>query len=474
MYPILLIASVAIFLAVVAIYVRQDFSSVYHPITFYLLFHGLVFAVRPLFAYWNGYDRLYQAYRFLPSADTKTTVIVAANLGLLAFVAGAWRSGAVPLAFRQGAADHVHRARLIPAYLLAAVFLAPIALQSLLTVYAGGYEGMRLDAHTGVVINTTGNGWLYEAQLMLVPLAVLFAWTFRFRLWSLAPLAFFFALRAGTGGRGPVVVACAAAALLWLFDRRRRWPTLRMAALAAALLAGFYAIGQERAVVRTYLEEGRIVEFRDRADFLESMDWANLEFFEYIVETIPRKTATYGYFVDNLQIFTEPIPRKFWPQKPVGPPVRMFNLFDYGNPIGMTNSLPGYGWAQLGYLGVVAWCGLWGWGLGAIYAAFVRSRQGNIEVAAYFAFLPIFIIAFRDGMVITVLKTGVFYLTPVLAWMLAARLLGIPFYPSLGPRGRRTPASARAADPTPRRRRARTSEIVPRAWRPRPGLPPAE
>ncbi|MCA1661545.1 MAG: O-antigen polysaccharide polymerase Wzy [Novosphingobium sp.] len=476
MYPILLIASVAIFLTVVVVYVRQDFSSVYHPISFYLMFHGLVFAIRPLFAYWNGYEALYRAYDFLPSPATKATVIVAANLGLLAFVAAAWRSGGVPLSFGQSATERAYRASLIPAFLLAAALLAPIAIQSLITVYGGGYAGMRLDAHTGVAINTTGNGWLYEAQLMLVPLAVLFAWTFRFRLWSLAPLALFFALRAGTGGRGPIIVACVAAALLWLFDRGRRWPTPRMFALGLAILAVFYAVGQERGAVRTYIEEGRIIEFRDPSGFMESMDWANLEFFEYVVEAVPRKTGTYGYFVDNLQVFTEPVPRKLWPGKPVGPPIRMFNLFDYGNPIGMTYSLPGYGWAQLGYLGVIGWCALWGWALGAIYSAFATSRQGNLEVAAYFAFLPIFVIAFRDGMVLTVLKTGVFYLTPVLAWMLAARLLGIPFHAPLAHLSRRvglpTPPPA---PPRPRRRRTpQTAEIVPRAWRGRERTPQAE
>ena len=474
MYPILLVASLALFLVVVAGYVRSEISSVYHPITFYLLFHGLVFAIRPLFAYWYGYERLYLSYNFMPSPATKTTVIVAANLGLIAFVAAAWRSGSVRLRVRQSIAERAFRTQLVPPFLVAAGLMAPIALQSLIAVYGAGYEGMRLDAHTGVAINTTGNGWLYDAQLMLVPMGVLVAWTFRFRWWSLLPLVGFIIVRSGTGGRGPVVVACAATALLWLFDHRRRWPTLPMVAVALALLAGFYAIGRERSVVRTYLEEGRVVEFRDRPGFMESMDWANLEFFEYVAETVPRKTGTYGYFVDNLQVLTEPIPRKLWPGKPIGPPIRMFNLFDYGKPIGMTYSLPGYGWAQLGYLGVIAWCGLWGWALGRIYAAFARSRQGNFEVAAYFAFLPIFIIAFRDGVVITVLKTGVFYLTPVLVWMLAARALGIPFHAPLG-RASRAPRGPTGPQPRPRRQRVHVGdEIVPRAWRNRAPVTPAE
>ena len=50
MYSTLLFASAAIFLLVLVVYVRQDFSSIYHPITLYLMFHGLVFAVRPIFA----------------------------------------------------------------------------------------------------------------------------------------------------------------------------------------------------------------------------------------------------------------------------------------------------------------------------------------------------------------------------------------------------------------------------------------
>ena len=473
MYPILIWASVAIFIVVTIVYLRQNFSSVYHPITLYLAFHGIVFVVRPLFAYWRHYDFLYRVYRFDPSQDVKSTVIICANLGLLAFVAGAWKGGNAPLAFYQGPADIAHRKRLVPAFLLAIALIAPLAVSSIITVLNSGFAGMRLDVHTGVAINTTSNGWLIEAQLMLVPLSVLLAWTFRFRWWSLLPLVAFVTLRAGTGGRGPFIVACVAAGLLWMYDSKRRWPALWMFALIVPLTAGFYVLGQDRGAVRAFLQDGRVIEFREKTGFMETMDWANMEFFEYLVETVPRKTGTYGYFVDNLQVFTEPVPRKLWPGKPVGAPVKMFNLFDYGNPIGMTYSLPGYGWMQLGYAGVALWCALWGYCLGAIYSWFVRSRQGNFQVALYFAFLPIFIIAFRDGGLLTVLRTGVFYISPVLVWMWAARALGIPDPVDLARRavrGRRLePAGAGTADPAApvasSRRRIAGGEIVPRAWR---------
>lgn len=477
MYPVLLVASLVVFVGVSVAYLRQDFASIFHPITIYLLFHGLVFVVRPFFAYWLGYDNIYDVYGFVPSAETKAIVIICANLGMLAFVMAAWRTGNVPLVFRQDASDLAHRRRLIKPFLVVLALLAPIAAASLVYVYDAAWSTMRLDRATGIAVNTTANGWFVEAQLMFVTMAVLLAWVFRFRWWALVPLMAFVLLRAGTGGRGPFIVAAAAALLLWLYDRKRRWFSAKSVVLVCVMTGLFYVIGQDRNYVVKALADGGMVKVEQREGFMESMDFANLEFFEYIVETVPKKTGTYGYFVSNLQVFTEPIPRKLWRDKPIGAPIKLYNLFDYGYPIGMTFSLPGEGWQQAGYLGVILWCGLWGLALGAVYARFARSRQGNFHVALYFAFLPIFIIAFRDGLLITILRTAVFYLAPIFCWMVAARALGIP-----GPAeqmrriARRRARSLASPERGPRRRHrfGPTEVIMPRAWRPRPGEQPAE
>lgn len=88
--------------------------------------------------------------------------------------------------------------------------------------------------------------------------------------------------------------------------------------------------------------------------------------------------------------------------------------------MGMTYALPGYRWMPKGYLEVALWCALWGYCLGAISSWFVREREGKFGVAFYFAFLPIFIIAFLDGGVVTVLRNGE-QLSPVLVWIWVAR-----------------------------------------------------
>jgi hypothetical protein len=485
MYLLLLFLSLAVFTALTIWYVRQDFASVFHPISFYLLFHGFVFVLRPFFAHWGHYSNLYRAYQFFPSPETKLMVIVAANIGLLAFVLGAWRTGSTPLVFRQGPAAIAKRQLLINPYLLVCAVLVPIAAYSLWSGVTATRVTMRLDSSTGVAINTTDNGWFVDAQLLLVPLGVLFAWIFRFRFWSLAPLMSFVLLRASTGARGAFVVACVAAALLWLYDRKMRAPSPRLLALLALLVVAFYAVGQDRgAAVRGLLEDGRLIEVRQQQGFIESMDFANLEFFEYIVETIPGKTGTYGYFTNNLQILTEPIPRVLWKDKPIGPPIKLYNLFDFGSPIGMTFSLPGEGWAQAGIVGVILWCGLWGLCLGAFYSYFARGRQTNFQVAIYLCFLPVFVIAFRDGVLITVVRNAVFYLAPVALWKLAADFLpaGSPRSLSSGHSGFGNPDPA-AMPPEPRRElfsrrrphlRVAEEPIVPRAWRRGETTQPAE
>lgn len=485
MYVALLFASAAIFIAVVAAYIRKPFASVFHPISFYLLFHGFVFVIRPFFLHWQEYQTIYTSFMFTPSPEAKATAIFVANIGLLAFVAGAWRTGATVLPFRQERVDLEQRERLIGPFLVVAAVLAPIAIYSLLDVYGGGWSTMRIDRSVGVAINTTANGWFVEAQLLLVPLSVLFAWVARFRWWSLVPLVAFIVIRGGTGGRGPFIVACVAAGLLWLYDSKRRWPSAGGIGALVLLATVFYFVGQDRgASIRAFVGDGQVVAIEEQQGFMESMDFANLEFLEYLTETIPRKTGTHGFFLDNLQVLTEPIPRKFWPGKPVGAPIKLYNLVDHGRPFGMTYSLPGNGWAQGGYFGVVLWCGLWGMALGAIYTRFARGLQGNFAVALYFSFLPIFVIAFRDGQLLTIVRTAVFYLSPILLWLLVARAMGVQeTLRRLVVKSRRTapkvPLTRRTPprDPhlPPRARRAARDGgpqggIVPRAWRPRPRI----
>ena len=435
MYDFLLFLNLAVWLALTIFYVRQPFASVFHPVSFYLAFHFIVFAFRPIFAWYGDYNQIYRTYQFTPSINDKIVVQFGTILGLLCFVIPAMRFGNAPPRFPQDNFDNSERENLLRPFLLVTAIIAPIGFISALAHWdtrATESSTMIMDAATGHTINTTSNGYFDNFQIFLAPLSVMFAWLCRFRWWSLMPLAFFVVLRAGTGGRAPFVLACVAAALLFLYQQRRKWPNLRAIAIAAVGLAFFAPIGGDRgAAVRNLFIEDRsyITAFGNKPSelqFLEGMDFGNLEYFEFLVYAVPQRTGTYGFFLDNLQLITQPIPRVLWEGKPVGPPIQLFHLFDYGYPIGMTYSLPGNGWMQLGFVGIAIWRATFGWLFGTIYNLFQQSSHSNYFTVSYMIFLSLAIQFFRDGLLLVLVQISAFYLFPVCLIVKIARLSGVP------------------------------------------------
>ncbi len=459
MYETVLLFSVVIYVLVAFAYLRSPLFSVFHPLTFYLAFHGVIFVFRPILAYAMDYRLVYRIYQFTPSMADKTTAILAANLGFLAFTAACWRFGNTPMHFRSDRISLGERELLKPTFWWTAVLLLPIGIYSLYAVYntalttGSAFSNMIRDYRTGRAYNEGTSGYLVEAQLVVAGIAAILAWLMRFRLVSLLPFGLFAVYRLGIGGRGPFVTGLITLGLFYLYDRRRKGlPTWTLVA-APAVLALFTAVGDDRGEsIRRAISNDQSSEIfgQTRQErFMEGMDFANLEYMEYLVYVVPQRSGTYGYFNSVLQIFTEPVPRSIWPEKPHGAPFERINMFDYGLPIGMTRSLPGEGWFSLGWLGVIIWCGLWGGLLGMIYRRFVQGEQSAFQAAAYLIFLPVLVIAFRDGQIVTVFRQCLFYLAPVAVWYALARAFGVPPLRRLRMAGTR-PVHDPAAIPVPK------------------------
>ncbi|MXP15374.1 oligosaccharide repeat unit polymerase [Altererythrobacter confluentis] len=431
-YDIILLVSLAIYLAVCALYLRHRAASFMHPVSLYLLFHGIVFTFRPFLARYYDFGALYQQFGFQPSMQDKITVLLAANLGMVTFVAVSLFVAREPLAFARDKYDDKHRTMLRKPFLIVAALLTPVALASLAehwTTRALDSSTMITDLSTGIAINTTGNGWFFTAQLVLVPIVVIFAWLYRFRLWSLIPFGIFFILRAGTGGRGPLIVAAFAIVVLYLTQQRRRWPEWRSALIMVFAAVTFTTLVSDRgAAVReifTSEQAADTIAYLDTAPY-ETMDFANQEFFEYVVYAVPQRTGTYDYFLSNLQIFTEPVPRAWWPGKPVGPPIQLFSLFDYGSPLGMTLSLPGAGWYELGWAGVIIQCGAFALLYSLLYRWMIARREDDWSLMTYAVMIAATTITFRDGVLITIARSLPFYLGPIAMMWLLARAFSLP------------------------------------------------
>jgi hypothetical protein len=424
MYEVMLLFSLLSWLAVNTVFARSPAFNIFHPFMTYTCFHGFIFVIRPIFAYFLEYRLVYSVYDFIPNVEEKTFALAVANVGYFSYAFFSLRAGNAALVFRDHAAREPEMRELSRVLPIAAAIIAPIAIYSLwysVNAAASGnaYAGMQQDAATRITINTTGNGYLEDSKLFLVPLCAVIAWLGRFRIYSLLPLALFVVMKAATGGRGPFVVAAVVTACFYFYDKKLKLPNPRMVAAAAALFVVFGAVGADRgASIRDMLglgdQQTAAIESQFELKPLEGMDFANMEYLEYITSTIPAKTGTYDYFLGNLQVFTEGIPRSLWKNKPIGAPIKMYDLFQFGNPVGMTSSLPGMGWAQFGWAGVIFWCGLWGWLTGLWYQRFATGRQDPFAVALYIVSLPILIIAFRDGGLVTIVHLGAFYLLPVL------------------------------------------------------------
>lgn len=450
MYELAMLLNTLVWLAMVVYFVTRPGASIFHPLTFYLAFHFLVFVARAPLVYYRGYDFIYKAYQFNPTIEEKTKALLAATLGLVAFGITILNVGKSPMVFRRTEEDEKKRARMIVPLLITAAIVAPLGLYSLYLSWqsdVSGTSNMIMDAATKIAINTSSSGYIYESRLMLGPVGVAFAWLFRFRWFSFLPLVAFIFLASGTGTRGPFVLALVAVFLIWLYEQRLRWPNWRVVGPGIVAILLFSAVGLDRgAAVRQILFEDTAVRnsYTEEMRFLEGMDFGNLQYLEYLVYAVPHRTGTYSYFVENLQLFTEPIPRALWPGKPVGQPIRFYSLFDYGYPIGMTNSVPGAGYQALGFLGVILWASMFGYIWGRIYEAFVARHQSNIKVLGFMIFLPLSMLAFRDGTLLSIARFGMFLVFPVLLLWFLSRT-GTPVRDSGTGHARMTPAQRRRA-----------------------------
>lgn len=436
LYEGLLLASVVVFVTMVIVYLRSGRASMFHPVTVFLALHFIVFVARPFLVYYREYNKIYEWYDFSPTFEDKCIVLLGANLSLVVFVLACLHFGRARPRLAQVPERQINE--YVKPVLLTCVILGIPGLWSLYTVLGMTSLGTVqsqwvMDPVTGNTINTTSNGYLLDSQLMLATLAGMFAYVFRFRWWSLLPFLAFVLLRAGTGGRGPFISATLFIILLYLFYHRRKWLTASSIALSLFALALFRVVGDYRSVgFKSLFAPDTRAEVPEDMRFLESMDWANLEFFEYLVYTIPQRTGTYDYFASLLQLFTEPIPRVLWADKPIGAPVKFFNLLDYGTPYGMTYSLPGSGWVELGWAGIVIMSVAFAWIYGKAYDRFMGATQTPFTMMLYCALAMSSIVAYRDGLILTIARQSLFYLAPVLMMQLLAKGYGI-----------RSPASSR-------------------------------
>jgi hypothetical protein len=236
--------------------------------------------------------------------------------------------------------------------------------------------------------------------------------------------------------RWTIVLPLISLAMLYTARRGRRWLPISVIVAAIPLYVIFQQLGENRDAFKAFVlgqpVEQTAIDGRSWIERQDNLDFANFDYLTYVMNVVPEKSQTYTYFTQYLQLFTEPIPRVLWPQKPIGPPVQLVNLNDYGDFVGLTVSIVGDGWLSAGWLGVVVTLLIVATVVSAAHRWLWRSQMSTFRILLYCTFLPLTLQWYRDGG-ISIAKFLLFSLAPIFLWhAIAGYLEPVPTRRQLG------------------------------------------
>lgn len=437
-----------LFLSLAALQVRFFKVNAFHPASWYLLFHFIVFVLRPTAVYSLEWYRVFEYQHYMPNPQVAVETLALTDFALIVFLSVCWSlnwklrelspfredgaSGLLPLS----------QAQITAFKIVAGALLIPV----LWSLYYGythpivhGHNGslnaieLTQDLKTGATKFQNSTAYLFDLQYVGGALALMWAYVNRFRFISLLPLVGYTFLRAAQGGgRFSFALLAIAVGLAFLAQRRLSKPTLRMMLGAALVGALFMSVGTDRLLIRRALGQVSDVELattsqdenREWSDnsSLNGPDFANYEFLSYVVNVVPEQSHTYTYFTQYLTLLIKPIPRMIWPDKPDRDLITMINLNDYGNFFGLTVSLVGDGWMSLGLPGVAITMAIAAAICAGVYGRLFRGPVSPFRLIGTCIFLALSPQWFRDGGY-SVVEFLCAHLAPVALWWLVWRIM---------------------------------------------------
>ncbi|WFU39434.1 O-antigen ligase [Bradyrhizobium sp. CB82] len=410
MIEIALVAHIVFFVALVAGLSARGFLNIYSGLMLYLAFHFMVFVQRPLVVYLFDIRSEFEFMRYMPTDEVFLRTLFVTDLGLLSFILAYLASlGFKPI---QPTFNYIRvtqsEAR---SFLIAFAPLLPLILYSFLlaltmrqTYGVGvllelGQINMTVDPATGQKLFADTTAYVVNARNFAFPFAALLIHVTRARWWSYLAISFCALIALQLGERWEIVISGLVASMMTLYIYKRRAFTWVHYSGMAVVLALFVMIGQNRDSLIKFLTTGEVEFDFDiaKSSFGAHPDFANFDFLTYVIAKVPAVSGTYSYFTQYLGMFTQPIPRILWPDKPVGSPVVWVNLDAYGHFTSRTTSLVGDGWISFGYPGVVITLSLCGWFFGAMFRRFCQPRISIYFYCAYFWMVGLLLQWARDG-----------------------------------------------------------------------------
>jgi oligosaccharide repeat unit polymerase len=436
MIELALALNAVVFVALVIFLLSRGYLSLYSGLIAYLAFHFVVFVQRPILVYLFDLKLVFSYMRYWPSDEVFLQALVVANVGLFSFVF----FYLVALQFRP-----LRPTFTVPAvtsadgkaFALAFALLSPVILYSIYLAFTMrqvyGIEvldqlsqlDLTIDPATGNFIYANATAYVVEGRNFAFAFATFIILLYRGRWTSWLPLLAFAFISLQIGSRWPLVMAAVVLLLMTMYFRKRYTFTNLQWFVVGTVAVLFVAVGRNRDAFLKFLTTGRL-EFDfdfSQSSFGDHPDFAMFDCLTYIIGKVPEVSHTYSYFTQYLGVFTQPIPRMLWPDKPVGSPIQLVNLEAYGKFAPFVTSLVGDGWISLGYVGVIITTGAVGAFYGWLYRRLCTQSPSVYFFCAYFWLDALALIWARDGGATTIPTLSFFCLSPFLLAYAIERLV---------------------------------------------------
>jgi oligosaccharide repeat unit polymerase len=405
-----LAANTIFFIVVFVLLAQRGYINVYSGLFIYSAFHFVAFVQRPIFVHLFDLRSEFEFMKYMPTEATFLTTLLVANIGYLSFIAGylmVLRFQPVQPTFEMPRLSRIERNSFIASF----VVLSPLIIYSFFLAFTMrqqygaevldelGKINMTVDVSTGHHLFNDTTAYVVMARHMALPFATVAIFVSGGKWWSYALILICAFISLQIGERWPLVISVLVVITSTLYLRKQRALGLRHYVIGGLVLVLFVALGQNRNLLVRFLLTG---DFDVKFDFFNSSfgnhpDFANFEFLTFVIGKVPDVSKTYSYFTQYLGLFTQPIPRILWPEKPVGSPIILVNLQEYGRWASRTASLVGDGWISLGYAGVVITLSGAGAIFGTLYKRFCRTPVSVYYCCAYFWVYALLLQWARDG-----------------------------------------------------------------------------
>lgn len=410
MIDFVLTLNVVVFAVTAVTLYWRGYLTFYSGIFVYLAFHFVAFVQRPIAVHMFDLRSEFIYMQYMPPESIFLETILVANVGLFAFILGylaVLRFEPIVPTFRIPPISPLEKKWLWISFWL----LSPLIIYSFYLsiaakiVYASEAFGvperilLQVDPLTGATLFQDSTAYVVFARNMALPYASYFMIVSRARWYSVIPLALCAVISLQTGGRWEMVVSATVTVAIFLYTKGYLLLRPLHVVLFVPFLIIFMGMSQNRELISDFFSTG-IFDLKfdlQNSSFGAHPDFANFEFLTYIVGKVPVDSGTWSYFTQYLGLFTQPIPRILWPDKPVVSPIMLVNLQEYGRFATRTTSLVGDGWMSLGYAGVIVTMGLAGAFYGWLYKRFCSPSVTIYFFIGYFWMEALLLQWARDG-----------------------------------------------------------------------------